>query len=118
MMFLLGGFAALSAISLLVHATWVAANVAGTIGGPLWVWGILDAIFAAVAIYAGYDILRGGQTGRILGFIVAGISALSWFFFIPAAPWSALVIIGVDLLAIYALATQEEYFRSVRTPAS
>ena len=118
MMFLLGGFVAKPAIVVLfAHATWVAANVGATVGDPLWVWGILDGVFALVAIYAGIDILRGGETGRILGFIVAGFSALSWLFFIPAAPWAVLVVIAMDLLAVYALATQGEYFRGERTSA-
>jgi hypothetical protein len=117
MMFLLGGFQALSAITLFVHAAWLAINVEATIGGPLWVWGIIDALFAVVAIYAGYDILRGGGTGRILGFIVAGLSALRWYLFIPAAPWAALALIAVDILVIYALAAHSEYFQPPRMSA-
>ena len=118
MMFMLGGFAAKPAIlALFGHATSIAANVETTVGDPLWAWGILDGVFALLAFYAGIDILRGGETGRILGFIVAGFSGLSWLFFIPAAPWAVLVVIAMDLLAIYALATQGEYFRGERTSA-
>jgi hypothetical protein len=112
MMFLLGGFEALSAITLFARATWVAVNIASSVGGPLWVWGIIDAVIAIGAFYAGYDILRGGELGRILGFVIAGISALRWYFFIPAAPWAALVMIAVDVLIIYALAVHGEYFRA------
>jgi hypothetical protein len=118
MMFLLAGFEALSAITLFARATWIAVNVTSSVGGPLWVWGIIDALFAGVACYAGYSILRGDATGRILGFVIAGFNALRWYFFIPAAPWAALVMIGVDVLIIYALAVHGEYFRSGRTSTS
>jgi hypothetical protein len=118
MMFLLGGFVAQPVIIVLfAHATGIAANVEATVGDPLWVWCILDGVFALMAIYAGIDILRGGQTGRILGFIVAAFSALICFVFIQAAPWAVLAVIALDLLAIYALATQGDYFHGERTSA-
>jgi hypothetical protein len=84
------------------------------------VWCVFDVVFALLAVYAGIDILRGVETGRILGCVVAGFSALSWLVFLPAAPWAVLAVMAVtamDLLAIYALATQGEYFRGERTSA-
>lgn len=110
MMFLLGGFQIVFAIEEFVSAAWVAANVEGTVGGPLWLWGIIDALFAVAAIYAGYDLLRGGAFGFMFGLIIASFNAVRWFFYIPAAPWAAAVAIGVNVLIIYALAVNSEYF--------
>ena len=121
MMFLLAGSVAKPAIVLLfAHPTRIAASVETTVGDPVWVWCVLDGVFALLAIYAGIDILRGIETGRILGFVVAGYSALRWLVFIPAAPWAVLavlVVITMNLFVIYALAGQGEYFREQRTSA-
>ena len=111
MMFLLAGFQVMYAILEFAHAAWVAVNVAGTFGGPLWLWGIIDAVFAAVAFYAGTDLLRGGQFGRTFGLIIASLSTIRWFFYIPAAPWTAVVVIVVNILIIYGLVAHSEYFR-------
>lgn len=114
MLFLLGGFQLIYAIIEFVGATWVAINVAGTIGGPLWLWGIIDVLVALIAIGAGADLLRGGEYGRAIGIVIAGFSALRWFFYIPAQPWMALIVIAVDVIIIYGLATNEDYFRAQR----
>jgi hypothetical protein len=110
MMFLLAACHITFAIEEFIRATWVAVNVAGTVGGPLWLWGIIDAVFAAAAIYAGYDLLRGGEFGRIFGLVVASLSAIRWFFYIPAAPWAAVIAIVVGALIIYGLTVHSDYF--------
>jgi hypothetical protein len=114
MLFLLAGFQLTYAIIEFAGATWVAFNVAGTMGGPLWLWGIIDLAFAALVFYAGYDLLRGGDYGRIVGLIVASFSAIRWFFYIPAAPWASVVVIAVNILIIYGLAAHSEFFRSAQ----
>jgi len=110
MMFVLAGFQLTFAIVEFANAAWVAVNVEGALGGPLWIWGIIDTALAAIAFYAGYDTLRGGSFGRIFGLIIASFSAIRWFFYIPAAPLMAMVVIAVDVLIIYGLAAHAEYF--------
>ncbi len=111
MMFLLGGFELTFAIVEFMNAAWIGASVYGYFGGYLWIWGILDGIFAIIAIYAGGDLLRGGVFGQMLGIGIAGFSAIRWFFYLPAAPWLAAVIIAIDILVIYGLVAHQEYFR-------
>jgi len=115
MIFVLAGFQLTFAIVEFANAAWVAANVAGSFGGPLWIWGIIDLVLAGVAVYAGYDILRGGELGRILGVIIAAVSAIRWFFYLPAAPLMAIVVIAVDVLIIYGLAANWEFFRPAQS---
>jgi hypothetical protein len=111
MMFLLGGFHFTWSFVEFANAAWIAANVYGSFGGYLWMWGILDVIVALAYIYAGFDLLAGGRFGRIFGLVVSSFSAIRWFFYIPAAPWVAIVIIALDVLVIYALVAHAEYFR-------
>lgn len=112
MMYLLAAFQLMFAILEFMRSAWVAANVAGTFGGPLWTWGIVDVAFALIIGYAATDLLRGGSFGYIFGIMLAGLNALRWFFYIPASPWVAIVFIAVDVIIIYGLATNTDYFRA------
>lgn len=112
MMFLLGGFQLAWALTELANAAWFTGTAYGNFGGYLWLWAIVDILIAAVAFYAGYDILRGGTFGRIFGIIIAGFSAVRWFFLLPVAPLAALIMIVLDSLILYGLLAHEEYFSS------
>ena len=61
---------------------------------------------------------RGGEVGRIIGIVIAAVSAVRWFFYLPYAPIAALVIIAIDILIIYALVAHSEYFDASRRVAS
>ncbi len=111
MMFVLAGFEITFALVEFWRATWVAVSVYGSFGGYLWVWGILDGIFALIAFYAGVDLLRGGTFGQVVGIVIASLSAIRWFFYLPAAPWLGAVIIAVDVFIIYGLVAHSEYFQ-------
>ncbi len=112
MMFLLFGLYATVALLEFFQGTWLLLSLSGVPGGYLWVWGIIDAAISLMFLYAGYDILMGGQVGRIIGLVVAIISAVRWFFFLPIAPIAAVVIIAINILVLYGLVAHGEYFRS------
>lgn len=113
MMFLLAGFQLVWSIVEFANAAWLSSVTYGNFNGYLWLWAILDLLVAAAAFYAGYDILRGGSFGRVFGVVVAGISAIRWFFYLPAAPWIGIVMIAVDIIIIYALVQHSEFFDSM-----
>ena len=112
MMFVAGGFELVWALVEFANAAWLSSVTYGTFSGYLWLWAILDLVLAAAIFYAGFDILRGGSFGRLFGVIVACISAVRWFFYIPASPWLSIVAIAVDVLIIYALVAHEEFFHA------
>jgi hypothetical protein len=115
MMFVAGGFELVWAIVEFANAAWLTSVTYGNFNGYLWLWAILDLVLAAAIIYAGYDILRGGSFGRIFGVIIACISAVRWFFYLPASPWLGIVAIVVDILIIYALVAHSEFFNTAST---
>jgi hypothetical protein len=94
------------------QGTWLLLSTGSVPGGHLWIWGIVDAVFALVALYAAYDIMMGGRAGRIIGLAFAIVSAVRRVFFLPIAPIAAVVIIAVDILVIYALVAHGEFFRT------
>ena len=85
-MFVVAGFEVLSAILAFAGTGWWATASGDLVYANFVFWGILDLIIAALAIYAGADLLRGGAFGITVGFLFAGLGAIRWLFVIPAAP--------------------------------
>jgi hypothetical protein len=69
-------------------------------------WGWLHLIVGAVAIAVGIAILMGQDWAMLIGIIMAALSAVMQFLFIPWQPIWALVIIGVNIAVVWALATK------------
>jgi hypothetical protein len=73
----------------------------------LTAWGWIQLIAAVAAIGAGYGALRGLTWARMVGILVAGISMVAEFAYIPYFPvWSVLVI-AVDVVIIWGLASYD-----------
>jgi hypothetical protein len=112
MMFVLGGFHILLALSEFASSTWVQSRLDIELFIPiLFIWGLLDLIIGSLALYAGFSILRGGAFGLITGFVFAALGAIRWLFYIPVSPVLAVVIIALDALVIYGLAEHSDYFQ-------
>ena len=71
--------------------------------GSLHGWGWVTIIAGVLQLLAAAWLLLGCQFVRWFGVAVIGLSAIGQVFFIPAYPWWSLVIIAVDLIALYAL---------------
>jgi hypothetical protein len=95
------------------NSTWFL-TVSGTtynlFSSHLFWWRMFDAAIAVLALIAAFSLLRGGLFGLIMGFCGAGFSILRWMFYIPAAPWLALMIIALDVLVIAGLCVSIDWF--------
>ena len=67
-------------------------------------WGWVHLIFGLIVLLAGFAVMAGATWARIVGIIVACISVILNIAFLAAYPFWSLVIIGIDILVIYALA--------------
>jgi hypothetical protein len=113
MMLVVGGFHILVALSEIVNSTWILNLTNDWIGASLLLWGLIDLGVAALALYAGIDILRGGSFGLVLGYVFAGLGILRWLVYLSATPVVGVVIIALDVLVIYGLAHHSDYFETV-----
>ena len=66
-----------------------------------WIHLLIGLILAAIGVF----LLLGKGWARIAGIVIAGISALINFSWLPYSPLWALLLIAVDILVIWALAT-------------
>src|ERR687897_2522479 len=109
MMFVVAGLEALSALLNFAGTGWWVTDTGNLVYANFVFWGIVDLIVALIALYAGIDLLRGGDFGVVMGYLFAGVTAVRWFFVIPAAPVVSVVVIALCVMVIYGLATHSDY---------
>jgi uncharacterized membrane protein HdeD (DUF308 family) len=71
--------------------------------GDLRTWGWVALILGALQILAGLGVLAGNQFARWFGVAVIGLNALGQMYFIPSYPFWSLMIIAVDVVALWGL---------------
>jgi hypothetical protein len=67
-------------------------------------WGWIHVILGVVVAAAGFGVFVGATWARVVGIIVAGLSAVANFLFIPHYPIWSLLIIALDVWVIWVLA--------------
>ena len=67
-------------------------------------WGWIILIFGIVELFAAASVWRGGEFGRWVGILIAGLNAVAHLGTMQAYPFWSIVIIAFDVLVIYALA--------------
>ncbi len=71
--------------------------------GDLRTWGWVALILGGPQVLAALGLMVGDQLARWFGVVVVGLSAIAMMFFIPAYPFWALMIVAVDVVAVYGL---------------
>jgi hypothetical protein len=69
-------------------------------------WGWIHTVLGLLGIFVGVGILMRRGWGQVTGVIVAGLSMVANFAFIPYYPFWAMTIIAIDALIVWALCTQ------------
>jgi hypothetical protein len=71
--------------------------------GDLRAWGWTMAIIGGVQLLAAVGVWAGNQLARWFAVAVVALNAIAQMFFIPAYPFWSLVIIAVDVVALWGL---------------
>jgi len=67
----------------------------------LHTWGWITLIIGVLQLLAAGGIVTGNQLARWFAVVLVGLNAIDMMFSIPAYPFCALVIIAVDVVALY-----------------
>jgi len=67
-------------------------------------WGWIHLIISIIVVLAGFALFQGATWARVVGIILASLSAIANFLFIPVYPIWSLLIIAIDIFVIWALA--------------
>ena len=71
--------------------------------GDLRTWGWVALVLGALQLLAMLGVLAGNQAARWFGVAVIGLNAIAQMFFIPAYPFWSLMIVAVDVVALWGL---------------
>jgi hypothetical protein len=99
-----GAFQALEGLAAVVNDKWLVVLPQYIYAFDLTVWGVIHLLVGLALLVIGIFLLRGQTWARVAGMIVAAISAIMNFVFLPFSPLWAILIIAVDMLIIWALA--------------
>ena len=111
------GWATLAAILMMIHGVWGSmVGLAGILEDefyvvtPDWVfqfdattWGWIHLIVGIILLVSGFGIFSGNVMARTVGVVIAGLSAVTYFAFIPYYPVWSIVVIAIDIAIIWAL---------------
>jgi hypothetical protein len=99
---LIGFFNLLDGIAAIVNSSFFIGG-AHYVVGDLRAWGWVMTIFGAVQLLAAVGVWAGSQLARWFAVAVVGLNAIAQMFFIPSYPFWSLLIIAVDVVALWGL---------------
>jgi hypothetical protein len=105
MMILLGSFHALEGLTaILKDKFFVFTPTNYLISVDVTGWGWIHLIGGVVVALAGFFVFSGAVWARAVGIVLAVLSAIANFLFIPYYPFWSLLMIALDIFVIWALA--------------
>ena len=103
MMILAGSLNLLYGIIAAVNDEWVVFTNRANVYLDISEWGWVHIIVGAVVLISGLGLFSGNILARTIAVVVASISLVVNFFFIPVYPLWAITVIVIDLLVIWAV---------------
>lgn len=86
-----------------VNDEWVVWGNRADLYFDLTEWGWIHLVIGIAVLLAGIGLLTGNVLARAVAVVLASISLVANFLYIPAYPLWALTIIAIDVLVIYAV---------------
>jgi hypothetical protein len=103
-MIMVGGFQIFAGIAALAKDEFYAATPNYILEFDATQWGWTHLLLGLLVLFAGFAVLSGQTWGRVVAIILAVLSALANFAFIPYYPFWAILIIALNVFIIWALA--------------
>jgi hypothetical protein len=105
MLILLGGFEAIEGLVAIFDPGYYLVTQNGlVVEVDYTAWGWTHLIIGGVALIAGIGVLSGQMWARVVGIVIAAVSALVNVGFIAAYPVWATILVATDVIVVYALA--------------
>ena len=95
-----------------VNDDWVVFTNRANVYLDLSEWGWVHIILGGVVVLSGIGLLSGNILARAVAVLVASLSLIANFFFIPVYPLWALTVIVIDVLVIWAVTAHGREMRA------
>jgi hypothetical protein len=102
LLLMLGCFNLIDGIAAIINSHVFIAD-ARYVFGDLRAWGWIALILGVLQLLAAAGVVSGNQLARWFAVAVVGLNAIAQMFFIPAYPFWSLMIIAVDVVALWGL---------------
>ena len=103
-MILLGGFQIIEGLVAILRPAYYLIGDAGLVVSVSYTgWGWFHLLLGVLVLAAGFGVMAGRTWARVVGIVLAVISALANLVFIAAYPLWGIVVIAVDVAVIFAL---------------
>ena len=103
MMLLIGLFHAVAGLVALIDDEFYVVTANYTFEFDVTAWGWIHLIGGIAVAIAGISVFSGSTWSRLVGIVLAVISAVVNFFFLPYYPWWSLVMIALAVWVIWSL---------------
>lgn len=104
MMMIIGGLLnALYGVIAVVNDEWVVWTNRAALYLDMTQWGWVHIVLGTVVVLCGFGVFSGNVLARAVGVIIASVSLIANFFFVPAYPLWAIIVMVIDVLVIWAL---------------
>jgi len=111
MMIVIGIFQAIQGLVAIFEDTFYVVSPNYWLEFDVTAWGWIHLIGGIIVSAAGTSLLRGQTWARVVAIVVAGLSALANFLFIPYYPVWSLLLIALNVIVIWAVATHGRELR-------
>lgn len=68
-------------------------------------WGWIHIVFGAVMMIVGIALVTGATWARVTAIVIAALSLVANFLWLPYYPWWSILIIALDVVVIWAVCT-------------
>jgi hypothetical protein len=114
LMTLIGAFAVIEGLVALLSPRFFLTGSGRVLALNLAGWGWLHLVLGLLVVVAGLSVLGGATWARGVGVALVAINMLVQLVWLPAFPAWSIIIIALDLLVLYAIATTWNDWRTVR----
>lgn len=104
LMIVAGVYHVLAGIAALVHDTVYVSTPQYVYSFDLTGWGWTHLVLGALVAVTGFAVLQGQPWGRVVGIVLAALSLIANFLFIPYYPLWSVLIVALDIAIIWGLA--------------
>jgi len=105
MMILIGVFHAIAGLAGILEDEFYAVTPNYVLEFDATTWGWVHLIGGVIVLFAGFSVFKGAVWARTVGVIIAAVSALVSFAWIPLYPVWSIIVIAIDVAVIWALTT-------------
>ena len=106
MMILIGFFQAAMGLVAVLNQDFYVATENYVFAFDIATWGWIHLIWGVIVLLAGFAVLSGQTWARVVGTLIAIVSAIQAFAFIPYQPFWSIIVIALSVLVIWALTTK------------